>query len=215
MITITHASADAELAARLSADLSKHGETSSSAEGKLLIAILSPEGSSDADVQAAIIRALDNGQHIIPVVARPVPLPKLIDHLTPIDFTTAYDVQSVVTRIKEHTAPGAASPLKVRTPKVKAANQRYGYWLTILALIWFTLAVLMIGIGGLRAPVEEYNTIETQVAATIAIIIRENLPRSTEDALNFPATVQAAPTAQRPALIATATAMVVTPTRSR
>lgn len=215
MITITHASADADLAARLSADLSKWEHTRSNGETALLIVVLSPESSADAEVQNMIIHALDSGQHIIPVLAKAAPLPKLIDHLSPIDFTATYDVQAVIARIQEHTAPGAAPPLKVRTPKVKAANQRYGYWLTILALIWFTLAVVMVGIGGLRAPVEEYNTIETQVAATIAIIIRENLPRSTEDALNFPATVQAAPTAQRPALIATATALVVTPTRSR
>jgi hypothetical protein len=215
MITITHASADADLAARLSADLRKQGQIQSVEEQTLLIAILSPEAIANADVQNTIISALDNGQHIIPVIARPAPLPKLIDHLRPIDFTSTYDPAAVLTRVQEHMAPGAAAPLKVRTPKVKAANQRYGYWLTILALIWFTLAVVMIGIGGLRAPVEEYNTIETQVAATIAIIIRENLPRTTEDALNFPVTVQAAPTVQRPALIATATALVVTPTRSR
>jgi hypothetical protein len=37
--------------------------------------------------------------------------------------------------------------------------------------------------------------------------VRANLPHTTQEAQNFPATIQAAPAAQRPFLIATSTAM--------
>jgi hypothetical protein len=92
------------------------------------------------------------------------------------------------------------------TPKQKKRNQRIGAWLAGVALLWFIIGIILVGVYGIHAPVEEYNTDNTIVAATVDNILEQYRPRSTEDALNFDATVQAAPRSSRPLLAATATA---------
>ncbi len=216
-IRIVNAPGDAALAARLRDDLGGAGYTLAEmpAPGAeyLLAAVLSPEANANADVQAAITAALDAGQHIIPVLAKAAPLPELIDHLAALDFSENYDAAALLAYAAALTAPGAGRPLKVITPRVRQANRRIGAWLGGLALLWFIIGLILVGVYGLQAPREEFNMVDTLEAATVQSAISRNLPRTTEDAANFPMTVQAAPTAQRPLLEATATALVATPGR--
>lgn len=211
MLIISYANEDAELARRLLQDLRAKGHTISEApqmgREHILITLISPAANRDERVQASITTALDNSQHIISVMAQTAPLPKWIDHLKPLDFAAGYPFQTLLDQISVLSSPNAGLPLKVLTPAARVKNRNSGYWLFALALLWFILGVVLVGFFGIQAPREEYNTIETQKAATIIVVIQGNLPRSTEDALNFPATVQAAPTAQRPLLVATATAL--------
>jgi len=171
----------------------------------LLIVVLSPAAWANPTVQATAIRALDNSQHIIPVLTDGASLPKLIAHLTALDFTTDYSFEALKQLVDRLSAPDAPPPLRVLTPAVRGANRRIGYWLFILVLIWFIVGVILVGVFRVQAPTEEYNSIATFAQATINVYVGRNLPRSTEDAINFPMTLQAAPTAQRPLLIATAT----------
>lgn len=216
-IRIVNTPGDAALAARLRDDLEGAGYTLAEipAPGAehLLAAVLSPEANADADVQAAITAALDAGQHIIPVLAKTAPLPRLIDHLAALDFSENYDKAALLAYAVALTAPEAGRPLKVITPRVRQSNRRIGAWLGGLALLWFIIGLILVGVYGLQAPREEFNMVDTLEAATVQSAISRSLPRTTEDAANFPMTVQAVPTAQRPLLEATATALVATPGR--
>jgi hypothetical protein len=219
MIHITSAPEDAALATRLKTDLQGAGYTVSDElpreSSHILIAVLSPTAWENADLQATVIRALDGSQHIIPVLAGTVALPKLIAHLTPVDFSASYKLEVLKHEVDRLSAPDAPHPMRVLTPSVKSRNQRIGYWLLLLAIVWFVVAIVLIGVFRVQAPTDEYNTIATFAQATINVYVGQNLPHSTLEAENFPATLRAAPTAQRPLLIATTTAMAAgRPTKS-
>lgn len=171
----------------------------------ILIVLLSSH--KDVAVDSTIIEALDNGQHIIPVLVENAPLPKLIDHLQPVNFAGTYNLSELERRIQLLSSGEAGLPLKVLTPRARQKNRNIGYWLAIIAIIWFIIGVVLVGFFGAQAPRDTYNTIATQDFATIQFYLSQNIPRTTEEAANFPATVQAAPTAQRPYLIATASAI--------
>ncbi|MEZ4667638.1 MAG: hypothetical protein R3E39_06935 [Anaerolineae bacterium] len=211
MLTITHAQEDAQLAHKLINDLTKQGQAISETPQKgrehILIAVISPASNNDLQVQTAITDALDNSQHIIPVLAQAAVLPKWIDHLKALDFTDSYPLDTLIKQIELLSSGKAGLPLKVLTPRARGKNRNVGYWLAALALVWFILGIILVGFFGIQAPREEYNNIDTEVAATVMVILEGNIPHSTEEAANFPATVQAAPTAQRPLLEATATAI--------
>jgi hypothetical protein len=214
MITVANAPEDKDLAARIRQDLQAAGydvgDTAQPGAGNMLVLVLSPSAAADSHVTQAMVGALDNNQHIIPVLAKSTPVPKLIDHLTVLDFSQQYDAETLRSTIAALTAPGASRPMTVITPKVQKANRRIGMWLAGLSIIWFIIALILVGVFHIQAPTEEYNTVDTLEAATIQVVVGRNLPRTTQDALNFSTTLQAAPTAQRPLLIATATAMVAT-----
>lgn len=216
MLTLAYIQKDAALAARLQKDLEAAGQTVTAdlqpGLANILIVLVSPTSVTDTAVKASIVQALDNTQHIIPVLTAPTVLPKMIDHLQPLDFSTGYPFSTLTEQIAILSAPGARLPLKVRTPSVNARNRGTAVWLVIFAVISFIVGIVLVGFYGIQAPREEYNGVDTEVAATVQMYLRTNIPRSTEDAINFPATVQAAPTSQRPFLVETATAQVTTPT---
>jgi len=205
MFKVVNAPADAALAARLEADLQASGAPPVPAG--LLVAVLSPAAISDPTVQAALEAALDAGRPILPVLAAPTPLPKLVDHLPSLDFSAGYNPAALRQAVEALAAPDAGLPLKVITPRVRRANRRIGYWLAALALFWFVTGLILVGVFGVQAPRREYDAVETEIVLTRDYYLERNQPRTTEDAANFPATLQAAPTAQRPFLVETATAI--------
>jgi hypothetical protein len=214
MITITYAPGDAPLAQRLIQDVRAANLTLSDTvqPGKqnVLVAVLSPEAETHQKVQGDIIAALENRQHVIPVFATPVKLPRIIDNLQPFDFSHSYPIKDLIARINYLSSPDAPRPLTTLVPSVRAANRRIGYVLLAMALLVFILALIGIGTGFVGRPDDEYDAIDTQAAATINFLVDPQLetalPRSTEAALNFESTVRALPTGVRPLAIATATA---------
>ena len=219
MITLVYNPQDAALAQRVMQDLKAQGfafqETLTAEKGLILLAFTSPAANTDANVQNLITQAFDNNQHVVLLAAQPAPIPKLMSHVRVFDFSSSYPLPELAAHLRFLASPEARSPLKVLTPKTRAKNRGIGLWLTILALFWFIVGLVLVGFFRIQAPIEEYNTVETEVAATVANIVQQNLPRSTQEAENFPATVQAVTTAQRPMLIQTATALVAPrPTRS-
>lgn len=200
MITTIYTAADAALAARIENDTRASGLDSE--QSALLIAILSPQAARDAQVEAAMVNALDSGQRIIPVLAAPTPLPALIEHLEPVDFSKGYDFERLRARLQD-----TAMPMKVHTPSVRTANRRLSYVLVALAVLWFLIALIFIGGGVIGVPQGEYNNVETEIVMTRNYYVDINLPHSTQEAAEFASTAQAVPTALRPILIATATAV--------
>jgi nitrate reductase NapE component len=210
-LVLAYAQEDALLGSRLEKDLQAKGweiqpQLAPDAHN-IFIVFISPSSNADQAVQGTLIDALDRLLQIIPVQAASAPLPKLIDHLQVVNFAEGYPLDALLGRINIAISPNAPRPLKVLTPTRRRNNRGVATWLAILAVIWFIIGVVLVGFYGIQAPTEEYNSVDTEVAATIQEYLRANIPHSTEEAINFPATVQAAPTAQQPLLIATATAM--------
>lgn len=221
MLKITYTPKDAALAERMLSDLRGAGyqvediraNGAAQEHEDVLIVVLSPDANDDTNVQNTMIKALDNSQHIIPVLAAPGELPKLIDHLNVLDFSEKYDFETLRARVEVTLAPDAALPLRVRTPRVKRSNRSVGILLGLLALIWFALGLYGVGVLGIQAPEEEYARLDTEAAITQAFLMNPELdryglflPNSTEAAQNYEGTLRAVPTVYRPFMAATATA---------
>ncbi len=211
MLKLINAPEDQALADRLRSDLQARGHRFTDAlpggNEHLLIALLTPSSIEKPVVADAINDALDQSSHVIPVLLQPMALPKVIDHLLPLDWTKGADVEALQSAIQQALTDKHGLPMRALTPRRREKNRGIGMWLAILATAWFIIGLIAVGIFGIRRPDEEYLQLEIITTVTIDAIIRENLPRTTDEALNFPATVQAAPTRQRPILIATATAL--------
>ena len=198
MAKIIYAAQDGELAARIEQDVQVLDEDTS----KVSVVILSPRAVDDSTIQIAIANVLDRGQRVIPVMAAPTPLPQLIEHIAPVDFSEGYHFEALRARLID-----AGTPIKVRTPNVRTANRRIVYVLVALAVLWFLIALIFVGGGVIRRPDDEYNAVETEIILTRNYYVDSNLPHTTQEAAEFPSTIQAVPTALRPILSATATAV--------
>jgi hypothetical protein len=173
----------------------------------LFVVVLSPQAVADRGVQQAIVDSLENNQQIIPVLAASVRLPRLIDHLQPLDYSETYEPNLLLMRIETLSAPGAPPPMKVLTPRVRASNRRAGLVVAVIVLAMFLAAIYMVAVVGVRAPAEEYAAVETEIILTRNYFIDGALPLSTQQAEAFPATLEAARTAVRVPLAETATAI--------
>jgi hypothetical protein len=199
MATIVFNPSDAALAERIQSDLAQ-----ASGNDNTSVFVLSPQAMADSDVQAAIAEAIDQHRHIVPVLAKPTPLPRLIEHLEPVDFSSGYDFDRLIARL---SASSGELQMKVHTPKTVTGNRRVGLVVAFFAIVMFLAGIYGVGVMGLQAPADEYNAVETEIVQTRNAYIDAALPRSTEDALNFQATVDGAAPTLRPMLVATATAL--------
>lgn len=220
VLKFAYAAADAALANRMINDLrGSHtiSEGPAATGYQLLVLVLSQAGLADAGVTDALYDALDDSKHIIPVLAEPVAVPRLINHLTPADFSGgAYPIDDLRNAIGYLTGPDAPLPMRVLTPRTKKKNRNIGLIVFLAAFIMFMAGIIGVGVYHLQAPAEEYNAIETQIVQTRDAIIGptlnalgQYLPRSTEEASVFEATLQRMPTVHRPFMEATATAEAV------
>ena len=218
ILRIAFSPADAALAGRIRADLAGEHSFVEGTEGfQLLILVLSSAGLADSGVTAAMDDALDASIHIIPVLAERVALPRLINHLTPADFSGgAYPIQDLRDAIAFLTGPDAPLAVRVLTPRRKKKNRNVGLIVFLVAFVMFMAGIIGVAFLNLQAPAEEYNAIETEVVQTRDAIIGptlnalgQYLPRSTEDAAVFEATLERMPTVHRPFMAATVTAAAV------
>ncbi len=194
MIDIIHHSADAQLARRLQQQLSPM-------EVNATLVLLSPAAAEDEQLLAQLERALDAGRRIVPLLpaSGQVQLPTLIEHLEPQDPD---DLAGLQRRLQED----GSMRLRVHTASLRAGNRRTALVLLLFVAIMFLAALYGVGVLGLQYPHQEYDEVEERVVATRDAFIEQALPRSTEETEAFPVTVEAAATALRPLLSATATA---------
>ncbi len=225
MLKVLYTASDAAMAERIIGDLQRAGYevsgaslTSRPARGDVAIFLLSPAGQADQALQAALTSALDLSLHIIPVRVQPVVLPHYIDHLDVVDFGADYDFAALKAQVDYELSPDAPRPMRVLTPAVKRSNRSVGLIIALAVMIMFAAGLYGVGVMRLQAPIAEFNTEATFEAATVMKMIApvmatyaEFLPKSTEDAANYPATLAAVPTVYRPLVAATATALVATP----
>jgi hypothetical protein len=210
-VTLIYAPPESKLAARVRADLETAGvsvhSTVQPGREALLLVLLSPATQEDRAVQQAIINALDNSQHVVPLMAAPVELPRLIDNLEPLDFSENYDAQALLRRLEHLSRSDAPPPLIALTPARRAANRRTGLFISFFALVSFVIALVMIAVWGYGPPEDEFASVETQIFLTRNYFIDNALPRTTEEAANFSATLERARPSVQPYLALTATAI--------
>lgn len=218
MITLIHSAADKPLADRISADLQASGFTVTDSiqpeREHIVVGVLSPDAVSDAAFIRAVDAANDNGQTMIVVKARPVEIPKNLDHLLQIDFSNDYPITLLKAEIATLKSANAPYAVRMNTAKVRASNRRALIGIGLLVVTMFVVASVMIILFDIESPAEEYAAVDTQVALTRDFLIEPTmqylatiLPRSTEAADAFAATVDAVPTRLQPFVAWTATAI--------
>lgn len=185
MIRITYAREQKPLAEAIRDDLSETFQTSQ----PLLIVLVSRQSSVDPHVRAEIEQARLEGRHILPLLLDDIALPPALAESRPLDFSGGYDRARLLRRL----ARVSMTPAEVRR-----ANRRALTLIGGAAALMFGLAIFAMVSGLVAFPVAEYNEEATFQAQWVDGLIRETLeqvqPRTTEDALNFPATHAAAPT---------------------
>ncbi len=222
MIKVLYSSSDQVVGQRLVEDFRKAGYEVSlepPLHGDVLVMVLSQAAMDDAALQAALIKALDLSLHIVPVMSQPIQLPKLIDHLDVVNFSDSYDFAVLRKQVDLELSPAAPLAMRVRTPSVKRSNRSTGVVVAAAALIMFIVGLIAVGIYHIQAPIQEFNTVDTEVAMTRDIMVKPQMqiygqffPQSTLDAENYLPTLLAVPTVYRPLIAMTATAIVTTPT---
>jgi hypothetical protein len=219
MLKVIYAPADQAVAQRIINDLRQAGYEvgeGAPAHGDGVIVLLS----EDPALQSALIRVLDLGLRLVIVMAQPVPVPKLINHLQVVDLADGYDFAVLRQQVDVEMSPETRRPMRVLTPTIQRSNRNAGIVVGIAALIMFAVGLYAVGVLGIQAPLKEFNTEYTMDAMTRDIMVKpymatyaQFLPQSTDDAVNYPATLRAIPTAYRPLVAMTATAVVTTPTK--
>ena len=185
MIRITYSPEQTDLAQAIRDDLAEGYD----AIHPLLIVLVSQQSSGDPLIQAEIETALNRRVQILPVLVDDVELPSALAVFPPLDFSTGYSRTRLMAHLSQVSKSGA---------EMRKANRRALLVIGGIAALMFALAIVAM-IGGLVAfPVAEYNEEATFQAQWIDGLIRETLeyvqPRTTEDAQNFAATFEAAPT---------------------
>jgi hypothetical protein len=179
----------------------------------IVVALLSPEALRDPAFTKALDAANDFGQNMVAVLARPVELPKSLDHLKPLDFTSGSPVPELLAQV-DRLSNDTPYAVRMQTGKVRAANRRALLFFGVLVVGLFVIGSIMIILFDIESPADEYAAVDTQVALTRDAIIGPTmaylstvLPRSTEAAEAFPETLEPIPTVLRPLVALTATAI--------
>lgn len=198
MLNIAFAPPDQELANRIRDDLMR---SKLRLEHRVLIWLASPESLADEGVMRTVKQAEKDGVRLAIIKVRPVDVPEGLGEFPPLDMTQKYSLDRIVAFVNRVDL-GAA---RIRR------SQRLLFFISAGVVIMFAAAIWGIISGNVRFPIEEYatefaeelNQISTFVAPTLEFI----MPRTTDDALNFAATVPAIPTRVRIFAIETATAL--------
>ena len=185
MIRITYSREQKALAEAIRDELSDRFQQSR----PLLIVLVSKASNVDPQVMAEVERARTEGAQILPILTEDIALPAALAGRRSLNFIGGYDRARLLKRLSQ----SAMTPADIRR-----ANRRALSLIAGIAALVFCIAVIAIARGAVAFPVAEYNEEATFQAQWVDGMIRETLevvkPRSTEDALNFPATQEAAPT---------------------
>jgi hypothetical protein len=206
-VTLVYAESDHKLAMRIRGDLEAQSIRVSDdlGDNSVVVAVLSAQAVNSPKVMNMLNIASDKYHHILPVLAENIKLPRLIDHLAPLDFSQAYLEKSLMKRVTELASPDAPRPLTALTPAKRRQNVQSSIIYAVAAFGIFLLGIIGVGVYGLQAPAERFYGIETQVYLTQRVFIDRALPRSSEDAVSFELTITHIPTKARMEAIATAT----------
>lgn len=199
MLHITYAASDAAVAERLRDDLTK---AKLLLERDVLVVLVTPDALHDKEVTATIDKAIANQEAIVPVILADVALPAALADLPSVNLTKGYRSGPVI-RAMRRAAFG---------PEVAASNRRLFFYLGFIVLVVFVIAMGSLATGTVAVPESEFATEnairEAQIESFTFPTLDPLMPRTTDDAIAFPQTVEAANTRNAPLLVATATALV-------
>lgn len=186
------------------------------ARGDLLLLVLSSRTMKDKLAAEVLYQALDQFQHVIPILIENMRLPNLVSNLVPVDYSAGPDVAALRARIAFLQSADAPRPLRVLTPKTRRSNWAVASVFIALSGAMFCIGILAIGGGVSRPPEAEYNAVATAIQGTVDVEIEIALqdymlflPRSTEQAASYEATLRIVPTRYRPFMAQTATGVAV------
>jgi hypothetical protein len=198
----------------LAEGLSEHGSTAGSAAVDIIL--LTPASLQDKSFLNDIYALLDRGGQMIIVKSQNAVMPKLLAHLPLVSLEDPSTPAALHTMIDAALAPGARLPMKVLTPATRRSNARFGLLVLAFVLGMFAVGIYSVAVLNIEVPIEEYNEIDTQVAATRDSLLAPTLesflpylPGDAAQALEYPATLEAVPTRIRPFVAATATAVAI------
>jgi hypothetical protein len=198
MLNISYTPKDAKTAETMQKDLAA---ASPRLEHSILLVLLNTEALADKELLKAIESAKNANQVIAPVLLEKVTLPSHLQGLATLDFSRAYDKDKLIGFVKSADM----------SEEVKTRNRRLFFYVAGAALLVFVLSIASLATGLIVPPNDEFATENALQDAQIETVVAPELdavrPRTTEDALNFPATVEAARRNIRPFLIGTATAI--------
>jgi len=200
MIHITYTPDDAGLAEQMQSDLAPAPIKS---DQHTLIVLLSPESVQDKSVLRVVEQSLDEGHIVVPVIVHPVKasLPDTLANLKTLDLSQGYERRKLIAFVQQAQTGD----------DVRASNRRLFIYLAIIVLIIFAGAIYTLSAGLIAPPSAEYATEnairEGQIQTLVFPTIDAALPRTTDDALNFPQTIEAASTRNAPFLAGTASAL--------
>ena len=198
MIRITYSREQQSLAEIIRDDL---GAAETPALPTLLV-LISAQSITDPNVLAEVDRAKQECEFVLPILTEHVTLPPQLAIAQPLDFSAGYNRERLRQRLAQETAP---------PDHIRRANRRALAVIGAIVALMFCLAIVAMIRGYVAFPVAEYNEEATFQAEWVDGLIRETLdyvaPRSTEDAQNFAATYEAAPTRLYFYVRGTATAM--------
>lgn len=200
MLNIAFHPTDQALAEKLQADLSR---TYIRLEKPMLIVLLSQAALDSVEVSRSAQQALAEGSRVAIILTQA--LANLPSPYTGLPTFSAPDG-------RYEMKPLLAYLNRVDLGEARIARSRALLLLMLVAVaVMFVLALWGVGSGQVRFPSSEYATDDAIAFSQIQTLTFPTLdplmPRSTEDALAFPATVQAASTRNRPYLAETATAL--------
>jgi hypothetical protein len=198
MLNISYTPKDAKTAEAMQKDLAA---APLRLEHSILIVLLNSEAIADEELMRAVKTAERDNQVIAPVLLQKVALPENMKGLESLDLSKGYDKNKLLSFIKS-TDLGK---------EVKSRNRRLLFYVGGAALLVFVISIASLVSGLVVPPNDEFATENALQDAQIETVIAPELeaaqPRTTEDALAFPATVEAARRQLQPFLIATATAL--------
>jgi hypothetical protein len=198
MLNITYAPDDSDIAERIQKDLAQANETF---DTNILIVLVSPASATDKSVLKAIYDAIAQQQVVLPVMLRQTALPEPLRQMGVVDLTGGYRFETVKMALRK----------AVTGQDRRRRNARIGWFLLVLVMLSFVISVVSLARGYVGVPVNEFQTeaaIQDSMIETLTFPTLDPLmPRTTQDAMNFPRTVEAANTRNAPLLMMTATAL--------
>jgi hypothetical protein len=198
MLNIAYAPGDAQLAERLQQDLTQAGLD---VHNPLLLVLVSSDSVRDVSVRQAVASAADQGHVVALLLVQNVALPDAWRGYRRTKLPEDYNVNTLRVFINR----ADVSPGKRRT------NNRLLLGALLLVLLIVGVSAWAIATDVVAFPVEEYMTENAAREQMIQELVFPTLdawqPRTTEDAINFPLTVEAANTRNAPLLMMTATAL--------
>ncbi len=191
-ITVVFAESDRAAAEDVAKALEAAGyDLSPLSQESVLLAVISPESITDADLLAQIHEAQDMRVPVVLAATQPTMLPPTLGHLTRVDLTSKGHDQALQTAIEQATV-AEKTPMAALKPAsdTRQRNLRWGigFGVFLVALFGFyTWAIIEFDI---EAPAEEFQRAYTHSAATVNAFAQPFIPRTTAEAENFETTLE-------------------------